>query len=157
MCTDQTAVQNDYIEERDRCREYSQLKLDMALKESGGPNDDKTKKALLINLFSECMASHGWTVPDSKGDTKTAAPTPPTPEAAAAQLAAANEKKAFLARASECEFARSAADMSSVSRIRAQACDAECNARTKAAPTGPRPAACPADVKPGVGRNDPTN
>ena len=29
-CIDQTAIQDDYVEQRDRCREYAQLKLDMA-------------------------------------------------------------------------------------------------------------------------------
>src|SRR6476619_5636952 len=64
FCIDQTGIQNDYVEQRDRCREYAELKLDMAMR--GGPQDEKTRKSKLVSLFSECMGNNGWTVPDGK-------------------------------------------------------------------------------------------
>lgn len=52
-------------------------------------------------------------------------------------------EKAYLARASECAFARHGADYSSVSATRAKACDLECANMLKAEPKGRVPAACP--------------
>ncbi len=162
LCVDQTSTQNNYIEERDRCRDYAQLKVDMALKNSHGPIDDKARKSQLVSLFSECMSNNGWTV----GDTKSvAAPAPspvpaiaaPSPAMAAggppamtASTAAttAATAKASLTRSAECMFARHAAANSSISAARAKACDLECSERLRAAPDAPRPAACPADVTP---------
>src|SRR5947207_8685556 len=69
-CVDQTGIQNDYVEQRDYCREYAQLKVNMALKEAGGDADDKAHKAMLVSLFSNCMGSNGWIVPDGKGEKK---------------------------------------------------------------------------------------
>ena len=65
-CTDQTSTQEDYVEQRDKCREYAQLKVDMAQRESGA--DDRSHKSQLVSLFSQCMGNNGWIVPDGKGD-----------------------------------------------------------------------------------------
>lgn len=65
FCTDQTGIQDDYVEQRDRCREYAQLKLDMAVRSMPpGAEEDKSHKALLVSLFSQCMGNNGWSVPD---------------------------------------------------------------------------------------------
>jgi len=83
--------------------------------------------------------------------------TAATPVAAAANPAIITEEdakrineqrkeKTYLARTSECAFARHAAEYSSVSATRAKACDIECANRLKADPKGTRPAACPADA-----------
>lgn len=67
LCTDQTSIQHDYIEERDRCREYAEAKVDMTMNNlKKNPNDEKARKGQLVSLFSECMANHGWTVPDGR-------------------------------------------------------------------------------------------
>ncbi len=65
LCTDQTAVQNDYVEHRDYCRGYSQLRIDT---DTSSPEllDAKERKSKLVALFSACMAEKGWTVPDGK-------------------------------------------------------------------------------------------
>ena len=34
-CVDQTSTQNDYVEQRDYCREYAQLKVNMAMHDAG--------------------------------------------------------------------------------------------------------------------------
>ncbi len=167
FCTDQTSVQDEYTEQRDHCRQYAQLKSEMA----SGNAEDKERKSQLISMFSDCMSRHGWTVPDGKDKSKDAAagaavvagaagaaaaagPAGAAGAGAAApvapaqdQAAAASEQKAFLARASECNFARQNATVSSNSAARAKACDLECDRRLKAAPDAPRPAACPADVR----------
>lgn len=161
FCIDQTSVQNDYVDERDRCREYAQLKLDMAMRDT--PGDEKTRKAKLVSLFSECMGNNGWSVPDGKGDKKpdaaaaAAAAPPPSPATAQPTLpaqqgttpvavaATAPDNKAHLSRSAECAFARHAAANSSNAAARAAACDLECANRLKAAPDAPRPAACPSE------------
>lgn len=67
LCTDQTAVQHDYVEERDRCRDYAEAKVDMTMNNlKKNPNDEKARKGQLVALFSECMANHGWSVPDGR-------------------------------------------------------------------------------------------
>ncbi len=173
FCTDQTAVQNDYINDRDSCRSYAQLRIETDTSNSE-LMDSKNRSSKLVSLFSACMADKGWTVPDGgKPGQQASAPVPvqnsaapaiasaanPAPVAAvaavapaavvansdAATLAAQRREKAFLARSSECAFARHGAAYSSVAAARAQACDIECTQRLKAAPDAPRPAACPAD------------
>lgn len=142
FCTDQTGIQNDYIEQRDQCRKYAELKLDMAMRSVQGPADNKTTKSQLVNLFNECMANNGWNIVQ---DTKPATPPPPaTPE----ELEARYNEKAALSRSSECMFARYAAANSSIAAARAKACDLECTQRLKSAPDAPRPAACPTDIEP---------
>lgn len=149
-CTDQTSVQNDYIEQRDRCRSYAQTKIDFAMKNQPGPKDGKTRQATLVSLFSECMSQHGWNVPDGKpAGSAAAAPVVPA-VAVTANKDDEARKKASLSRSSECMFARHAADMSTNSAARARACDLECAQRLKAAPDGPRPAACPTGSTPGL-------
>lgn len=165
FCVDQTSTQNDYVEQRDRCRDYAQLKLDMAMRDSS-TGDDKNRKATLVSLFSECMGKNGWTVPDGKdGKPKgenpgpvnavAAGPAAVQPAAANGQMAApiqaapaaaaaAAPDKAYMSRQAECAFARQAADSSSVSAARAKACDIECEQRILAEPDAPRPAACAA-------------
>ncbi len=167
-CTDQTSTQNDYTEQRDKCREYAQLKVDMAMRESGGM-DDHSRKAHLVSLFSQCMGNNGWIVPDGKGEgPKTAAPaaqaaapntapsqaitTAPPPAAVAA--ANKNEEKALITRASECAFARYSASVSSNAAARAQACDIECEHALRAAPGAPRPASCSPDVVPRLSKGN---
>ena len=67
FCVDQTGIQHDYIEQRDRCRGYAELKIDMSLRSVRGPVDGKTNKSQLVNLFNECMANNGWNiVPETK-------------------------------------------------------------------------------------------
>jgi hypothetical protein len=152
MCTDQTSVQEDYVEQRDRCRKDAQLQVDT----SSAALDENTKKAQLVSAFSRCMAENGWAVPDSgkaaTGAAPAAAATAVAVPAAAAPAAAttaakAAEEKATLSRASECAFARQSADVSSIAAARAKACDLECEQYLKAAPEAPRPAACPANFK----------
>jgi hypothetical protein len=166
FCTDQTSTQNDYIEQRDRCRDYAQLKLDMEMKSNNLTDDDKTRKATLVSLFSQCMGQNGWTVPDGKTDKDkdkdkaaaapaavagaaiagaAAAPPAPTPAQIAEEKAQA---KSALSRTSECDFARYDAAVSSIAASRAKACDLECAQRLRAAPEAPRPAACPSDRNP---------
>lgn len=155
-CTDQTSTQNDYVEQRDHCREYAQLKVDMAMRESGMGMDDRNRKSQLVSLFSQCMGNNGWTVPDGKGEgaTRKADAPPPAANAIASQAATAappaaaahSEEKANITRASECAFARYSAAVSSNAATRAQACDLECEQALRAAPGAPRPASCPADT-----------
>lgn len=187
-CKDQTGIQNDYVEQRDRCREYAQLKLDMAMRSVPQPHTDSTSKSQLVTLFSECMANNGWTVPSGREENNAAGISagrlggygslaPPTVAAGAvAGAAAANpqslggqapappppaaqqDNRAFLSRTSECAFARHSASVSRIAAVRARACDIECDERLRAAPEGPRPAACPAEASPefatGVDRGD---
>lgn len=167
FCIDQTAVQDNYVEQRDRCREYAQMKLDMAMRDVEGPHDEKARKAQLVTLFSQCMGNNGWTVPDGKekptaGATPLQPPTgvgiPPVPTAASVAADKA-ESKAAVSRASECAFARYSADVSANAAARAAACDTECEERLRAAPEAPLPAACPAESKPklskGVEKDNP--
>ena len=165
LCTDQTAIQNDYVEERDRCRGYADAKVDLTLKEMAKTGDQKSRNAQLVALFSQCMADHGWTVPDGakEGAPKaavaagaaaagtTAAGAPASPAAATATAAAAQDK-AFLMRTAECDFARANAPYSAISASRAQACDMECAQRLKNAPEAPRPGACPTEFKPSLSK-----
>lgn len=135
-CTDQTSTQNDYIEVRDYCREFAQLKVPMFLKESGD-EDGKSRKSALVSLFSQCMCKNGWNVPDGKsgegckkGDVATG-------------VAMRYED---IYRAAECSFARSSADTSVIAKTRAEACDYECAEALRTAPGAPRPPSCPADM-----------
>lgn len=149
FCTDQVSVQHDYVEQRDRCRDYAQLKLDMAMRSVKGTKDEKSRRTQLVNLFSECMAKNGWTVDDKAEKALASAPTPaPMPIAnnvgtSTTEAETAAYEKASLTRASECAFARHAAAHSSIAAARAKACDLECAGRLSAAPDAPRPAACP--------------
>lgn len=165
-CVDQTSTQNDYVEQRDHCRELAQLKVEMALKEAGIPANDKSRKSMLVNLFSQCMASNGWTVPDGKDpNSKALAAAPGAAPAtaaivpvSAASVAVANtpaakaalqqEQQQQLVRAAECGFARSNARVSSISAARAKACDLECEEGLRVAPSAPRPASCPGEAPP---------
>ena len=155
MCTDQTAIQNDYIEERDRCRDYAETKVDLTM-HTLGKTDDKTRKSQLVALFSECMSNHGWTVPDGKD--KAAAPavaaaaTSGATSGAPVPTPAPGPDKAFISRSAECDFARYSSTSSSIAAARAKACDLECEQRVKAAPDAPRPAACPSEFKPGLSK-----
>ena len=151
-CTDQTSTQNDYVEQRDNCREYAQLKVDMAMRENGSL-DDRSRKTQLVSLFSQCMGNNGWIVPDGKGEggPKKVESAAVAPNAASAPLVAApavskSEEKATVTRASECAFARYSASFSSNAATRAAACDVECENALKAAPGAPRPASCPPDI-----------
>lgn len=157
MCQDQTAIQNGYVEERDRCRQYAQVKLDMAMRNSGEEDTATARKAKLVSLFSECMAENGWNTTDIKPPGATPGggggpPPPKNPTQGATTEAAidAAEERAALSRASECAFARQSASASSIAAARAKACDLECDQRLKAAPDAPRPAACPAVATPGM-------
>jgi hypothetical protein len=165
-CTDQTSTQNDYTEQRDKCREYAQLKVDMSMRETGN-HDEKSRKSNLVSLFSQCMGNNGWIVPDGRGEgvKKVDAGAPPpaavTPQAAtaappAAAAAAANktEERAHLMRASECAFARYHASVSGNAAARAQACDLECEHALRAAPGAPHPASCPPDHAPHLARSN---
>lgn len=183
FCTEQTGIQTDYVNHRDQCRKYAQLRIET---DTASPEliDEKARKSKLISLFSACMADNGWTIPDGKTGQQASPPVPlPTPAAvsttppsatappppAAAPVAAAavpaaavpasaimtereakelQEKKrenSYLARQSECAFARHSAAYSSVAATRAQACDLECAQRLKAEPKR-KAAACPTDA-----------
>lgn len=185
FCTDQTGIQTDYIDARDSCRKYAQLRIDT---DTANPElmDDKNRRNKLVSLFSSCMADRGWTVPDGKSGQQPAAPIPvPTPGANTAQSSQAGappvaapvqteapaaiatpianpspaiitadqarvmndqrREKNYLARQSECAFARHGAPYSSVSATRAKACDIECEQSRKANEGGKLPAACPPD------------
>lgn len=166
-CVDQTSTQNDYVEMRDHCRELAQLKVDMAMKEQGAASTDSARKTMLVGLFSQCMGSNGWTVPDGKDATKnaaaagggggpqvvsqTAAAALAAPSAAAA-AAAKRENQALMNRTAECAFARSNASVSSIAATRAKACDLECAQGLQVAPDAPRPASCPPDTAPKYAR-----
>jgi len=160
MCQDQTAIQNDYVEQRDRCRQYAQLKLDMAMRSSGEMNSAPNRSARLITLFSDCMAANGWNTTDLKaaapisplatpGTAKQAqAAQPPAnaPAALAGQAppaAPVSDDRAAIARKAECTFARQSASVSRMAAARAKACDLECEQRLRLAPDAPRAAACP--------------
>jgi len=177
ICSEETDIQNQYTEQRDKCREYAQLKVDTNL-HSDVEGSDQSRKAQLISLFSECMGKNGWVVPsghDDKegapvntaapvspttpmgqaaaptafGQTPTPLPPPPTP----AEVSA--ETQAFLKRSSECAFARQNASTSANAEARAHACDIECAERLRSAPETPRPAAClPANKSSGSENHD---
>lgn len=150
-CTDQTAIQNDYVEMRDHCRSYAQLKLDMTMREKG-LSGGKNSKEQLINLFSECMEKKGWDIPS--GRAKEAEEKKAAQEAEMSQytkeerVEREQKQKWALTRRSECSFARHAAANSSIQAARAKACDLECSQRLKQSPESPRPAACPAEPDP---------
>ena len=139
-CVDQTGTQNDYVEQRDYCREYAQLKVNMSMREAPG-GDDRSRKATLVSLFSQCMGKNGWTVPDGKGDgsKKTEAEIPSSTTLATAKA----DDKPNLTRAAECAFARHSASVSSIAKTRALACDLECSEALRLSPNAPRPPSCP--------------
>lgn len=167
-CVDQTGIQNDYVEQRDRCREYAQLKVNMAMRESGGYPDEKSRKTHLVTLFSQCMSTNGWIVPDGRGEgpkggaaAAAAAATAPISSAATAappsatQVAANKaEERAQMIRSSECAFARHQADVSSIARTRAHACDLECEEALRLSPGAPRPPSCPSDLSPRLSKGN---
>ncbi len=62
-CDEQTSIQNDYVEQRDECREEAQNNLDAAMAKTANPNSEKARKAKLVVLFSDCMGKFGWDVP----------------------------------------------------------------------------------------------
>ncbi len=66
FCEEQTGIQNDYVEERDQCREYAQNNLEAELEKTKTANTPKTRQAKLVILFSECMAQYGWDVPSGE-------------------------------------------------------------------------------------------
>jgi hypothetical protein len=167
MCQDQTAIQNDYVEQRDRCRQYAQLKLDMASRAAGDRNNAQARNSRLISLFSDCMGQNGWNTTDLKAAppvSPLATPGMPAkpPENATAALAGqapaapppaattAQDERAAITRKAECAFARQSASVSSLAATRARACDLECAERVKLAPDAPRPAACPSGPIPGM-------
>lgn len=150
FCGDQTAVQNDYVGARDKCRKYAQLRIETDTS-STELREERARAQKLISLFSSCMADNGWTIPDGKGGQQAAGSAPvqaaANPTNDAATLAAQRREKAYLARSSECAFARHGAAYSSISRTRAEACDIECAEQRKATPGASRPAACPSEGK----------
>jgi hypothetical protein len=162
FCLDHTSTQHEYIEARDKCRAYAELKQDMQIRGTAtGPVTNKDRKTALVSLFNDCMANNGYNI---------ANPAPPPPVATNTAVAALapvqrsyapaaapvakpsvverSETKTAISRSAECMFARHAAAHSSISATRAKACDLECAQRLKAAPDAPRPAACPTDVTP---------
>jgi len=134
-CTDMTSTQEDYIEVRDYCREFAQLKAPMFMKENGG--EDASRKSALVSLFSQCMCKNGWNVPDGKSGEGCK-----KGEAATGVATRAED----MYRAAECAFARSSVETSSIAKIRAEACDFECTEALRIAPEAPRPPSCPADM-----------
>jgi hypothetical protein len=81
FCMDQTSTQHEYIEQRDRCREYAELKQDMQIRGTiKGPVTNRDRKTALVSLFNECMANNGYNITN---------PTPPPPMATGAQPAVA--------------------------------------------------------------------
>ena len=114
------------------------------MRESGAA-DDKSRKATLVSLFSQCMGNNGWTVPDGKGDGAKKADAAPPPNAAALVAAKADEKTS-LTRAAECAFARQSASVSSIAKLRSEACDLECAEALRVSPNAPRPPSCPSDL-----------
>lgn len=70
FCNEQTAVQNDYTEQRDGCRGFAQDNLDAEMAKTKNPDSGKARKAKLVVLFAECMSRYGWEVPvpNEKGD-----------------------------------------------------------------------------------------
>lgn len=164
-CVDQTGTQNDYVEQRDHCRELAQLKVEMAMKEANQNGEDASRKNTLVSLFSECMAANGWTVPDGKdpnrpniaasnlnGGTITqpinavSAATLAKPGTIAERKSFSQQEQAYLTRNAECAFARSNANVSSIQASRAKACDHQCAEGLRVAPSAPRPAACPPET-----------
>lgn len=158
FCKDQTAVQDEYTVQRDHCRQFAQLKSEM----SSFSGDEKRRKAQLISMFSDCMSRRGWLVPDGSDFVPPPGSVAATGPGAAGIGAAgagapqkdpvrvANERRAYITRSSECAFARENASVSSNAAARAKACDLECEHRLAAAPDAPRPAACPAEARPGL-------
>jgi|GEM_PF-3883155 len=63
FCDEQTAIQNDYTEQRDDCRGFAQDNIDAEMAKAPNPNSVKARKIKLIALFSDCMAQYGWDVP----------------------------------------------------------------------------------------------
>lgn len=147
LCEDQTMIQHDYVHNRDHCREYAELKFGMS---AHGPSGDRSRKTQLVSLFSECMNKNGWEVPSVQSE---GGGEEPPLESVSARKGAPTEalpvdqgaERAAVTRNAECNFARHAASVSANAAARARACDLECEQRLRAAPDGPRPAACPAD------------
>lgn len=168
LCTDQTGIQDDYVEQRDQCRQFAQLKYSTMISNGSGEAVTESRDAALVRLFSECMASHGWAVPSGVSErtdasrTTSLAPTTPfgqrtttreersqktTTTFTAVPPPATMDEKAALTRHAECDFARESAPVSHIAAQRAEACDLECANALKANPTGPLPAACPSDYQ----------
>lgn len=91
FCDEQTAIQNDYTEERDECRGFAEDNVDAEMAKTANPNSVKARKMKLINLFGDCMAKYGWDVPRVTEKGKMAEnDEPPLYESSAAKLAAGN-------------------------------------------------------------------
>lgn len=158
-CVDQTSTQNDYVEQRDRCRKYAQLRSEVSIRSAGNAASDQSRKSELVSLFSKCMEQNGWTISEVKDKDKSPAPAPVQPQPGQATAAAVAPtqpdpayQKASLSRSAECAFARHAASASSRAAARAAACDLECAQRLKASPDAPRPAACPSGPTPDLSK-----
>jgi hypothetical protein len=89
FCTEQTGIQNDYVEIRDDCRDYADNNIDSAMTETKDPESKKLRKAKLVELFSNCMAKHGWDVPTT---TVAKADDIPLYESSVSKVAASPEK-----------------------------------------------------------------
>lgn len=63
FCEDQTGIQNDYVADRDECRDVAQNKLDEKNANNPTPLGAKESKAQLVALFNECMSVNGWDFP----------------------------------------------------------------------------------------------
>ena len=93
LCTDQTAVQSDYVADRDVCRQYAQLRIDTDTA-TPGLMDDASRTGKLVSLFSACMADKGWTVPDGKSGQQPAAAPMASPSTATAPAQSATSAAA---------------------------------------------------------------
>lgn len=159
FCTDTTQLQRTYVEGRDHCRQYAELKAEMMPQdmpvEPGVYHPPSTlsnaTKTRLVGLFSECMNYEGWSIPGPDDKNKKAPEAPlaiaaapaPRPEAMNTARQSAQAQEEYTKRAAECAFARQSADVSIIARKRADACELECRQWQKYSPDAPRPAACP--------------
>lgn len=151
FCSEQTGIQTDYLNDREACRNYAQLRVETDTANTDVATD-KGRSSKLLAVFADCMADKGWTMPEGKAAAAPAPAPAPTPAPAAPLPANAksdaellkeqNNAKAALMRTSECAFARHGAPYSTVSATRAQACDIECAEGRK---LGKEPAACPVE------------
>jgi hypothetical protein len=81
---DQTAIQNDFLDDLAECQGVAYEKLGPEIAPS--PNEAPNKAARtqkLINIFSDCMKTKGWTIPVPEGK----APPPPQPAPVALKAA----------------------------------------------------------------------
>lgn len=145
FCTDQTAIQNDFLDDRAECQGVADEKLGPEIAPS--PNEAPNKAARtqkLISIFSDCMKTKGWTIPVPEG--KASPPPQPAPVAlkAAPPPPPAPKIDSYAKRYNECSYARHSADISSVAHVRAKECDVQCTKELRSWKYGERrPAACP--------------